>query len=127
MNQQKTISIILPIFNEEKNIALIYTEIVDIFKSILQKYTYEIIMVNDGSQDQSWKIIKDICERDKNVVGIYLSRNFGKELALSAGLNICTGDCAITLDADGQHPVNKIPDFVSLWGDGYEMIYNIRS
>jgi polyisoprenyl-phosphate glycosyltransferase len=103
-----------------------YREITDIFKNALQEYNYEIIMVNDGSQDQSWEAIKHICKTDTRVVGVYLSRNFGKELALSAGLNICTGDCAITLDADGQHPVEKIPEFISFWESGHEIIYGIR-
>lgn len=83
-------------------------------------------MVNDGSTDKSWHAIKDVCSKDTHVKGLYLSRNFGKELALSAGIDGCTGDCVITLDADGQHPVEKITDFISYWEQGYEIIYHIR-
>lgn len=126
MNQKKIISIVLPIYNEEQNIPTMYKGITEVCKKLIDRYEYEVIMVNDGSRDQSWKNIKEICTKDTRVRGVCFSRNFGKELALSAGIDICKGDCVITLDADGQHPIEKIYDFISCWENGYEIVYNVR-
>lgn len=127
MGHKKIISIVLPIFNEEANISYIYQELVTTLSAVQERYSYEIIMVDDGSSDKSWSTIKQISEVDKNVVGVHFSRNFGKEIALSAGIDTCVGDCVITMDSDWQHPIEKIYDFLSYWEQGYEIVYNIRA
>jgi glycosyltransferase involved in cell wall biosynthesis len=100
MGHKKIISIVLPIFNEEANISYIYQELVTTLSAVQERYSYEIIMVDDGSSDKSWSTIRQISEVDKNVVGVHFSRNFGKEIALSAGIDACVGDCVITMDSD---------------------------
>lgn len=85
---KKLISVVLPSYREEKNISLVYVELKKIFEKIAEKYDYEIIFVNDGSPDNTWAEIKKLCEKDDRVRGIHLSRNFGKEIALTAGIEM---------------------------------------
>ncbi|MDO8575393.1 MAG: glycosyltransferase family 2 protein [bacterium] len=121
---QKTISIIIPVHNEEKNIALISSEITKLFLNL--SYDYEIIFVNDGSNDNSGRIIEDLAKTDDRIKYIEFSRNFGKEMATTAGLHHSKGDCAIMIDADLQHPVEIIPKFITDWEKGFEVVVGIR-
>jgi len=120
----KVVSIIIPVHNEEKNIPLIKAEISDIFLSL--SYDYEIIFVNDGSDDNSQIAIEDLIKTDKRIKNIEFSRNFGKEMAMTAGLNHSRGDCAIIIDADLQHPTEMIPVFIADWEKGNEVVVGIR-
>ena len=124
MNKKKLISIIIPVYNEEKNIPLISKEIKKIFSNL--KYNYEIIMVNDGSKDGSILEIKKLAENNKKIKGIDFSRNFGKEVATSAGCHCAKGDAAIIMDADLQHPPELIPRLIKKWEKGAEMVYTVR-
>jgi len=124
MNKKKLISVIIPIFNEEKNIALISSEIKTVFSKL--NYDYEIIMVNDGSLDGSILEIKKIAQNNPKIKGIDFSRNFGKEVATSAGCHVAQGDAAITMDADLQHPPKLIPELIKKWEAGAEMVYTVR-
>ncbi|MFA6080439.1 MAG: glycosyltransferase family 2 protein [Candidatus Gracilibacteria bacterium] len=126
MINKKLISFVLPVYNEEKNIPYVYADLLEVLSRVSENYEYEIIFVNDGSRDKSWEIIHQIGLQDKKVKGLNLSRNFGKELALSAGIDAAGGDSVITMDADGQHPVENIHDFLRFWEEGYEIVYNIR-
>ena len=123
---KKLISIVIPIYKEEKNIPLIYIELKDVLKWIQDKYDYEIIFINDWSIDNSWYEIEKIALKHQKVKWINLSRNFGKEIAISAGIDSATWNCVITLDWDGQHPVEKIPDFIIEWEKWYQVVYNKR-
>lgn len=125
MSHTKLISIVIPAYREEKNIPLIYDELVAILHP-LKWYDYEIIFVNDGSPDRTWQAIERLCDKDTRVRWVNLSRNFGKELALTAWLESTEGDAVITLDADGQHPVEKIPEFIEKWEEWYDVVYNKR-
>lgn len=122
---KKLLSIVIPAYREEKNISYIYRELILVLDG-LKDYDSEIIFVNDGSPDHTWKEIEKVCEQDMRVKWVNLSRNFWKELAITAGLEHASGDAVITLDADGQHPVDKIPDFLKEWENGYEIVYNKR-
>lgn len=122
---QKTISIIVPVYNEEKNIPLINAEILDVFSSL--PYGYEIIFVNDGSKDFSQLAIEILTKSDKKIKSIEFSRNFGKEIATSAGLQYSTGDAAIMIDADLQHPVSLIPKFIQRWENGADVVIGLRT
>ncbi len=123
----KLISVIIPVFNEETNIPLIYQALTDTFKSSLQNYNYELIFIDDGSKDNSCSEIKKLSNLDNHVILLEFSRNFGKELALTAGLNNCHGDAAIMIDADLQHPVELIPDFIKKWEENdIDIVIGIR-
>ncbi len=121
----KKLSIIVPIYNEEKNVILIHKALSEVAKQLVN-YDFEFIFVNDGSKDNSWETIKQEALNDKRIVAIDFSRNFGKEFALTAGVQNCTGDAAIFLDADLQHPPALIPEFVKKWERGAEVVAGIR-
>lgn len=121
----KTLSIIVPVYNEEKNVPLMHQALKDVATQ-LSNYDFEFIFVNDGSKDNSWEAIKQEVSNDYRIVAIDFSRNFGKELALTAGVQNCTGDAAIFLDADLQHPPALIPQFVEKWEQGAEVVAGIR-
>ena len=124
---QKLISIIIPAYNEEKNIPLIYDELLKIFDGLKEKYDYEVIFVDDGSQDESPEILENLTEQNNKVKYIQFSRNFGKEAALSAGLDVANGDAVLIIDADLQHPVELIPSFIEKWRRGAEVVVGVRN
>ena len=119
----KTVSIIVPCFNEYQSLRLFYS---DLIKHLPDKYKYEIIMVNDGSSDETLSEIKKICNENSSVHFISFSRNFGHQNALKAGFDLSSGDCAICLDADLQHPPALIPELLKNWEAGYESIITKR-
>jgi len=123
---KKLISIVIPAYREEKNIKLIYDELIKILSTIKDKYDYEIIFVNDWSPDNTWSEIVKICEKDKSVKWVNLSRNFGKEIALTVWIENSIWDSVITMDWDGQHPAEKIPEFIRYWEEWYDIVYNKR-
>ena len=118
------LSVIIPAYNEEKCIKLAYNTIYSILTE--NGIDCEFIFVDDGSQDQTYKMITELSEEKENIVGLHFSRNFGKESAISAGLAAVNGDCAVVLDCDLQHPPEKIVDMYRLWEKGYEIIEGIK-
>ena len=123
--QNKTvfISCIVPVYNEEKNIESFIVALHTLLCELTHQF--EIIVVNDGSEDQTVQKILVLSERYP-IKLLGLSRNFGKEIALTAGLQHCSGEVVILLDADFQHPIDTIPSFLTHWADGYDMVYGIR-
>ncbi|MFZ1720837.1 MAG: glycosyltransferase family 2 protein [Candidatus Moraniibacteriota bacterium] len=122
----KTISFIVPAYNEEKNIRPFYDTFQTVFSSLESQYTYELIFINDGSEDHTNDEIEKIVALDSRVKYIDFSRNFGKEIATTAGINLCSGDACMIIDADLQHPAELIPDFVKKWEEGFEVVVGIR-
>ncbi len=122
---KQLISLVIPVFKEEKNIPLFYIEVKKILKNITS-YNFEIIFINDWSPDSSWYEIEKLCILDTDVKWINLSRNFGKEVAMTAGIEHAKGEAVITLDGDGQHPVEQIPNFIQEWEAWYQIVYNVR-
>ena len=120
-----TISIILPIFNEEQNIPLIYQELTTVLQSL--NYEYEIIFINDGSKDSSWQKITELTKRNKHIKGLNFSRNFGHQVALSAGYDNALGNIIITMDADLQDPPSLIPQMIEQWQKGTQIVYARRT
>ncbi|MCY1720377.1 glycosyltransferase family 2 protein [Prolixibacteraceae bacterium Z1-6] len=116
------ISIVIPSFNEEDNIALLFEKI----KTILQKEDYECIFVDDGSRDATFENIRKIAAENKQVKGISFSRNFGHQTALLAGLTEADGDVVIMMDADGQHPPEVIPELLNQYQKGFEIVNTRR-
>jgi dolichol-phosphate mannosyltransferase len=123
----KKISIIIPAHNEEKNIPLIYDQLQKVFVQCSNEYVFDIIFVNDGSVDDTIGEIEKLAQSHQEVKYLDFSRNFGKELATSAGLNNCQSDACIMLDADLQHPVELIPEFIAKWENGAEVVVGIRN
>ncbi len=121
----KTISLIVPCYNEEANIQSLYDALSVLMQS-LPSYSFELLLVDDGSTDRTLERIKSLRAQDARCCYISLSRNFGKEHALLAGLDHATGHCAIIMDADLQHPVEVIPQMIALWEEGYDDVYGKR-
>ena len=121
----KKISLIIPCRNEEDSLPLLYPELCKIMDEPLD-YEWEILFINDGSEDKTLDIIRKLRESDNRICYVDLSRNFGKESAMLAGFDYVTGDCAIILDADLQDPPSLILDMLKYWEEGYEDIYARR-
>lgn len=124
MNGKKLISIITPVYNEEKNIGLFFEKLLKVISNL--PYNFEIIFVNDGSRDLSGDEIEKIVKSYNYVRNIEFSRNFGKELAITAGINNCNGDACLMIDSDLQHPIELIPEFLKKWENGSEVVVGIR-
>lgn len=123
MNRQ-LISVVVPVFNEAGNIRKIYAELSRVFDTL--PYDYEIIFVDDGSRDNSLELVQEIASGQSNVFFIELSRNFGHQHALKAGLDVARGHGVISMDCDMQHPPEVIPQLVNLWEKGYDVVYTVR-
>lgn len=114
------ISIVIPAYNEAENIQEIYERISKEFSML--KEDFEVIFVDDGSKDETFFRISTLTLNHKNVIGVKFSRNFGKEAAIFAGLHQASGDAAIVMDADMQHPVTLLHDMVDKWQQGYLIV-----
>ena len=122
----KTISVVIPVYNEEKGFKKFYTEMLEPELKKLEKYNYEVILVDDGSRDKTLEIVQGMAEKDAHIKVLAFSRNFGKEVALTAGIREATGDAILTIDADGQQPPKLIPEFIEKWEQGGEIIIGVR-
>ena len=119
------LSVIIPAYNEEKMIDLTCETLNSILSNA--KIDNELIFVDDGSADSTWKKILENSEKYDNVRGLHFSRNFGKEAAMFAGLEGVKGDCAVIIDCDLQHPPEKIVEMYRLWEEGYEVVEGMKS
>lgn len=122
---RQLLSVITPVFNESPNLNRLYRELTKVLSAL--DLRYELIFINDGSTDNSLKKLTNLEKKDKRVVVLDLTRNFGKEIAITAGLHHVRGDAAITIDADLQHPVALIPKFIDKWQKGAEVVVGVRS
>lgn len=119
------ISLVIPCYNESQNINFAYSELLNALKDI--PIIYEIIFVDNGGVDGQLKIMKEIYEKDKEHIKIIaLSRNFGYQMSMSAGLEYATGDAVILIDADLQDPPSMIKFFIDKWKEGYNVVYGVR-
>ena len=121
----KKISILIPCFNEEQSLPLLYPELVKLMDS-LPGYEWEVLFVNDGSLDGTLDLLRQYSKQDSRINYVSLSRNFGKEAAMLAGFDYVTGDCMVIIDADLQDPPELIPEMVKWWEQGYEDVYAKR-
>lgn len=122
---EKKISVIIPMYNEQEVIKECYKRLINILNTD-DKYCYEIICINDGSTDDTDKILEEISKKDRNFKVLSFSRNFGHQAAVTAGLKYSSGDAVVIIDADLQDPPELIPDMLNLWRNGYEVIYGKR-
>lgn len=126
MKKKKTISVVLPSYNEEGNIEQIYIEILKLFKSQLKKYNYEILFIDNDSKDNTRSIIRNICKKDKNAKAIFNAKNFGQFNSPYYGLLNTSGDAVISMASDFQDPVDMLPKFIEAWEKGYKIAVGIR-
>ena len=122
---KKSISIIIPVYNEQDNIEVIVTALHEVISKL--DYACSIIFIDDGSEDDTLENIRHQSLFHENIFFISLARNFGHQNALKAGLNFSKSDCVITIDGDMQHPPFLIPELLKKWEEGYEIVYTIRN
>ncbi|MGH1455159.1 MAG: glycosyltransferase family 2 protein [Alphaproteobacteria bacterium] len=123
--RKKLITILIPCYNEEEVINICHSEVTKIIDTL--PYNFEIIYVNDGSTDKTQALLDTLQQKDKRIVVVKLSRNFGKEAAMTAGIDITRGDALIILDADLQDPPALIPDIINKWKEtGADVVYGQR-
>lgn len=124
---KKLISIVVPCYNEQEVFAETYKRLTETFKALdSNKYDYEIIFVNDGSKDATLQMINEKVSTDPHIKGINFSRNFGHQIAITAGLDNCKGDAAVVIDADLQDPPHIILEMVKKWEEGFDVIFGKR-
>jgi len=121
----KKVSLLIPAYNEEETIPLLYDELNKVLETI-PGYEFEILFVNDGSNDNTLNILRNIQQRDTRINYISFSRNFGKETAMAAGFDYVTGDAAVIMDADLQDPPELIGKMIKYWEEGYDDVYAKR-
>lgn len=118
------LSIVIPVYNEAETIAPLLARLVPVLEGCVA--TFEILFIDDGSSDTTMARIRQAAEQDKRLRALAFSRNFGKEIALAAGLDHARGDAVVLIDADLQHPPELIATFIAKWREGYEMVYGER-
>ena len=119
------ITILIPTYNEEEVLNRLYLRITEVINQI-DSYEFEILFINDGSMDKSLSIMKDLRAKDERVSYVNLSRNFGKEISMIAGLDYAKGDAVIIMDADLQDPPELVPKMIKYWELGYDDVYAKR-
>lgn len=123
--EMKRISIIIPCYNEQESLPLLYQELCQLMKAE-SKYQWEILFVNDGSKDDTLQVIQSLSEQDSSVSYVDLSRNYGKETAMLAGFDYAQGDACVIMDADLQHPPIIVREMLRKWEEGYDDVYGKR-
>jgi glycosyltransferase involved in cell wall biosynthesis len=123
-NPSPSISCVIPAFNEARNLAAVVPEILATLSALSAQV--ELIVVDDGSLDNTSEVMQALCARHRELVYLQFSRNFGKEPALTAGIDAARGDVLILMDADGQHPVSLLPEMLSKWQQGSDVVYAVR-
>ena len=118
-------SVIAPVYNEEELLPHLYARVIAVMEGLGE--SFELVLVDDGSRDQSYAVMRDLAQRDARVRVVRFSRNFGHQMALSAGLDYARGQAVIMLDADLQDPPEVIPDLVARWREGGEVVYAQRT
>jgi dolichol-phosphate mannosyltransferase len=118
------ISVVVPLYNEEENVPELYRRLTASLKSL--GLTYELVFINDGSTDATAVLLRTAQQEDRRIVVIHLSRNFGHQAAVSAGIEYATGRAVVVMDGDLQDPPEVLPKFVHLWREGNQVVYAVR-
>ena len=119
------ISVVVPVYNEEESVPEVHRRLTEVLAGVAR--SYEIVLVDDGSHDRSWELIRGIAAGDPRVRGISFSRNFGHQAAFTAGLDHVDGDAVVIMDGDLQDPPEVIPELVARWREGYDVVYAVRA
>lgn len=124
MKESSSVSIVVPVYNEAGNLVPLYEAVVAQMAEVA--LPFEFIFVNDGSHDDSMAVLRQLNERDPRVRVVSLSRNFGHQNCVSAGIEHAPGDAVIVMDADLQHPPEVLPTMIARWQEGYQVVYTVR-
>ncbi len=124
MAQSIVYSIVVPVYNEEAVVAECYKQLKEVMDSTGENY--ELIFVNDGSKDKTAEMVRTYCQQDNNVKFIDFSRNFGHQIAITAGMDLSRGDAIVVIDADLQDPPRVILEMIKKWHEGYDVVYGKR-
>lgn len=122
----KKISVVVPCYNEEANVGPLRDALVEMFHRDLPGYRYEILFIDNDSQDRTREILRELCARDKDIKAIFNAKNFGQFNSPYYGMLQTTGDCTILMAADFQDPVEMIPKYVKEWENGYRIVIGIK-
>jgi glycosyltransferase involved in cell wall biosynthesis len=122
--RRRSLSVVVPVLNEERGVEPLIARLKPVLESL--GLDWEVVFVDDGSTDATLAILKAMHSQDRRIKAVSLSRNFGKEIAMAAGLRYVAGDAAVLMDADLQHPPELIRDFVARWRDGFDIVYGQR-
>ena len=125
IHDEVTYSVVIPVYNEAEVLPELYKRLTEIMEQ--EEGLYEIVFVNDGSQDKSFEIMKEMSQKDNRVKIINLSRNFGHQIAITAGLDYASGASVILMDADLQDPPEVLPNFIKKWKEGFDVVYAVRT
>jgi dolichol-phosphate mannosyltransferase len=120
------ISIVVPAYNEERNLEVLHRRVSEIMDGAVGRDDWELVFVDDGSSDGTWQAIDSLNKSDARVRGVRLSRNFGHQSALMAGLAAARGQAVIMMDADLQHPPELLPQLVAKWREGFQIVHAVR-
>lgn len=123
----KKISILIPCYNEEENVIPISEAVIEILQKQLPEYDYEILFIDNDSQDNTRKLLRGLCERNKKIKTIFNTRNFGQFNSPYYGLLQTTGDCTIAMVCDFQDPIDLIPRYIKEWENGYKIVIGIKT
>ena len=123
-DSQETVSVVIPFYNEADQVGLTLEATEAVLKGT--GLDYEILALDDGSRDRTWEVLLDYAGRHPGIRLIRLSRNFGKEAGLCAGLDQARGDAVIVMDGDLQHPPRYIPEMIALWQEGYQLVEGVK-
>lgn len=124
-SRQPTVSIVVPCYNEEEVLDECHRRLTSVLTTI--QTDYEIIYVNDGSKDRTSELLRELFLNDRHVAAVMLSRNFGHQTAVSAGLSKATGEVVVIIDADLQDPPEVVPQMIDVWREGYDVVYGVRA
>lgn len=125
-DQQKLLSVIVPVYFQERGLRELHRRLTEVL-SKLDNMDYEIILVNDGSTDKSFEVMKEINSQDPKVKIINFSRNFSQQMAITAGIDHSSGDAVVVIDDDLQDPPEVIPRMIEKWREGYKVVYGTRT
>jgi len=125
MKSNVLVSIVVPVFNEQENLVPLNQQLDEQLSRLF--VSYEVIFVDDGSGDESLSVLRGICQNSDHVRVVSLSRNFGHQIAVTAGMQHASGDAVIVMDADLQHPVELLPQMIAKWKEGFDVVYTVRT
>ncbi|MCM1495703.1 MAG: glycosyltransferase family 2 protein [Bacteroides sp.] len=124
---KKTISILIPCYNEEENVVPMSEAIVDLFETQLTEYNYELVFIDNDSHDRTRELLREICSKNPNVKAIFNAKNFGQFNSPYYGMLQTTGDCTISMVCDFQDPIELIPQYIKEWENGYKIVIGIKT